>query len=53
MISVSEERMRELLHCELELDALKQAGVDNWCGHEDAMEFLDEYEEERELDDDY
>lgn len=27
---------------EMKLDALEAAGVDNWCGYEDAMEILDE-----------
>ena len=39
------ERIAELEEREAKLDALEGAGVDNWCGYDDAMEFLRAEEE--------
>lgn len=46
MTMITSERLRELLDAEAKLIALEAAGVDNWCGYGDAMEILDEMENE-------
>lgn len=39
---VSPKRHRELLEAEAKLSALECAGVDNWCGYDEAMEWLED-----------
>ena len=45
-VTISKKEYEELLERSLELDALDQAGVDNWSGYEHAMEILRELESE-------
>jgi hypothetical protein len=46
MAMITNERLQELLKAEMKLIALEAAGVDNWCGWDDAMEILEEMENE-------
>lgn len=45
-ITIPQERYEELLQAEEVLQALREAGVDNWIGYEDAMDILDEWNKE-------
>lgn len=36
-LNMSPERYEELLDAEAKLDALEAAGVDNWCGYDEAF----------------
>lgn len=40
MVTIPQARYKELLRAEAKLDALEQAGVDNWEGYSHAMEIL-------------
>jgi hypothetical protein len=46
MVTITKERHLELLARERKLIALEGAGVDNWEGWDDAMEILEEMENE-------
>jgi hypothetical protein len=48
MVSISNDRLQELLKAEAKLIALEAAGVDNWEGYDEAMEILEEMENEEE-----
>lgn len=39
-VTISQERLDELVAAESKLWALEAQGVDNWCGYDDAMERL-------------
>jgi hypothetical protein len=38
---IDSKRLKDLEEFETRLEALEAAGVDNWCGYGEAMEFLD------------
>lgn len=40
-VEVKESRLRELIEAEAKLQALNEAGVDNWEGYPSAMEILE------------
>jgi len=42
MAKLDEKRIEELLEAEAKLQALEQAGVDNWDGYGYAMELLEQ-----------
>ncbi|QFG06670.1 host RecBCD nuclease inhibitor [Proteus phage Myduc] len=44
MVEITKERYEELLQAEDKLNALECAGVDNWCGYDEAMDALEEEE---------
>lgn len=48
-MTVSSQRLKELEAAERKLNALEQAGVDNWDGYDFAMEIIKHYEEVEEL----
>lgn len=41
-VTISHVKYRQLLKAQAKLDCLEAAGVDNWCGYEDAMEYYSE-----------
>lgn len=47
-VTISKERYKELLKDESWLAALEAAGVDNWCGYDEAREIQREWEGEEE-----
>lgn len=47
-ITITKEEYEELLDDSQLLDALREAGVDNWDGYDEAMEMLDEWNNESE-----
>jgi lactate dehydrogenase-like 2-hydroxyacid dehydrogenase len=46
MITITKKEYDKLLHDQMKLIALEGAGVDNWDGYDDAMEILEEMENE-------
>lgn len=44
MVTITRKEYDELIHDQMKLIALESAGVDNWCGWDDAMEILEEME---------
>lgn len=51
-ITISKEYFKELVDSQVWLDALKNAGVDNWSGYDYAIELLgeaSEYESEEDI----
>jgi hypothetical protein len=42
IITISLKEYEDLKEAQMELDALQQAGVDNWEGYDDAMTLLEE-----------
>lgn len=48
LATIPTEMLEELLRDQRKLHALEAAGVDNWCGYPEAMEILEEMENENE-----
>lgn len=46
MVTITEKEYNRLLSDSRFLQALQEAGVDNWDGYSDAQEFLDDMDEE-------
>jgi hypothetical protein len=49
-VSISRSKYEELIRRSNKLEALEQAGVDNWDGYEDAMDLLEEWQDSVGLD---
>ena len=41
-VTISKAEYHQLLKDRARLDCLEGAGVDNWCGYEEAMEYYEE-----------
>lgn len=43
IVEITTERLKELEDAEKTLISIQNAGVDNWCGYEDAIEAAEEW----------
>ena len=41
-VTISKSEYHRLLKAQARLDCLEGAGVDNWCGYDEAMEYYEE-----------